>query len=83
MGGGGALAGLGGQRADHLVAEPGLASQHRGDLIDVSLCAGDHHTVLERAELAGPLEAAAQQEPAQDQDRDADGRGEHEEPGET
>ena len=43
------LARVGGEGADHVVAEPGLAAQHAGDLVDVALGAGDHHALLQGA----------------------------------
>jgi hypothetical protein len=55
-----AVAGLRGQGADHVVAEPLLAAEHAGDLVDVALGAGDHDAVLQGSEGAGAVHAAAQ-----------------------
>ena len=43
------------QGADDVVAEPGLAAQHGGDLVDVLGRAGDQHAVLQPALAAGAV----------------------------
>ena len=72
-----AVAGLGGQCADDAVAEPGLATEHAGDLVDVTFGAGDHDAELQGAEPAGAVHAAAQQEPAEHQHGETDAEGQH------
>ncbi len=69
-----------GHRADDAVAEPGLAVEHAGDLVDVALRPGDHDAGLEKPTAAGAVQAAAQQQAAQHEERDAEGEGQDEEP---
>ena len=65
------------ERADDVVAEPGLAQQDARDLVDVSRGAGDQHPLGEDAAAAGPVQRPAQQPATQHQERDADGEGQH------
>ncbi len=74
------LLGVGGQRADHLVAEPRLPTQHSGDLVDVVGRPGDHDAVAERAVDAGAVHRSTQEQATKDQRRDRDHEHQQEEP---
>ena len=68
-----------GERAEHGVAEPRLATQHRGDLVDVLRVSRDDHALAEVTVAAGVLDGAAQHEAPQDEQRGPDGEDQQEE----
>ena len=67
------------QRPDDVVAEPLLAPEHAGHLVDVRRRTGDDHPLVERPSGPGGVQGATQQEPAQDERGDADGEEQEEE----
>ena len=73
------IAGRRDQRAHDVVAQPLLATQHPGHLVHVGRRAGDDDALLEGAASTGGVQRPAEQEPAQDQRRDADGEEQEEE----
>ena len=69
-----------GHRAEHLVAQPGLALEDRGDLVDRGHVADDDDLAAEVALTACPLHDLAQRGPLGQQQWQADEEGVDEEP---
>ncbi len=65
--------------AHHLVAQPGLALQHAGDLVDVGRGPGDQHPMAEGAPPARGVQRPPQQPAADQQQRQGQAEHQHEE----